>query len=311
MRLATTGLAAVPQVLVYGPPSGPMTEWQQVADLSEQLLLHLGQTGWQDLDPQQLQGGGGGDGGDSTLRLRGGGRSKRPAQRKGVEAEAEDGAGVSVHRPEAAFNVAVGQAVEVSGACRLADLHIASVGESSMPGPQGQSSLLPPLPHPTPCSPCHPPLAMGQVMTAEEGLEGCWFTGAIQALSGGWALVAYDELQESEEEGAGKLREWFPVPGQHQAAAPAEADGGAQHTVHATASGHELRPAPPAKASMLRPALAALRSGWVGWGRLAGILHHLACFLATRGLPRLPTCRPAEERRGCVAAAGRCVRFVH
>lgn len=91
-------------------------------------------------------------------------------------------------------------------------------------------------------------------MAAEEGLWGCWFTGSIQRLASGWALVAYDALTETAEEGSPPLREWFPVPGQRQqgdaplAGAPdGGSDGGGGHPVHSPLGAHQLRPKPPAQ----------------------------------------------------------------
>lgn len=90
-------------------------------------------------------------------------------------------------------------------------------------------------------------------MSAEEGLYGCWFAGRVQRVAGGWALVQYEELREGEEEGSPHLREWFPVPGQRQAAGGplagergGGADGGGGHTVHSQWETHQLRPTPPA-----------------------------------------------------------------
>lgn len=89
-------------------------------------------------------------------------------------------------------------------------------------------------------------------MSAEEGLYGGWFTGTIQRLAGGWALVAYDELREAEGDDSPPLREWFPIPGQRQqaggplaGAASGGPDGGGGHTVHGIWENHHLRPAPP------------------------------------------------------------------
>lgn len=106
---------------MYGPPSGPRSEWQQVADLSQQLLEHLELTGWRDLDPppQQEQPAGNGSDDGGTLRLRGGGsKRKRPASAAATAAAAPE-----IFRPEAAFPAAVGQAVEVRpllGSCFVA-----------------------------------------------------------------------------------------------------------------------------------------------------------------------------------------------
>ncbi|KAI7841298.1 hypothetical protein COHA_004917 [Chlorella ohadii] len=127
------------QVLVYGPPAQPCSEWQPVADLSAQLLEHLEQTGWRDLQPpparqqQQRQ-----QGEEGCLRLRGGGATKRKAA-AAAGGQAKGGAAAApIYRPDDVFEATVGQEVEV--------------------------------------------------MSAEEGLYGCWFTGTIQRLAGGWAL---------------------------------------------------------------------------------------------------------------------------
>jgi hypothetical protein len=104
--------------------------------------------------------------------------------------------------------------------------------------------------------------AVGQaveVMTAEEGLEGCWFGGTIQDLQGGWALVAYAALQESEEEGASPLREWFPLPGQRQGPPPSQPAGadGQPLAAHPAEAAPQLRPAPPPKVRCKRQGAAA------------------------------------------------------
>lgn len=137
------------QVLVYGPPAGPKSEWQVVADLSQQLLDHLRATGWRDLEQHSggtgLAQGAAGDGG--VLRLRGGGRRKRPAERREVteavhseqspaegtmqlpaganaaaappSTAAATGSAQPVFHPDGAFEASLGQAVEVSSAsCR-------------------------------------------------------------------------------------------------------------------------------------------------------------------------------------------------
>ena len=119
-----------PQVLVFGPPAGPTSEWQVVADLSVQLVEHLEATDWRDLDPeggaeqqqQQQQQGSVADADandEGVLRLRGGGKRRQPAKKQaaGGAAAAAAGAGAAedgpVCSPEAAFEPTVGQAVEV------------------------------------------------------------------------------------------------------------------------------------------------------------------------------------------------------
>lgn len=84
-------------------------------------------------------------------------------------------------------------------------------------------------------------------MTPEEGLEGCWFSATIRQLAGGWALVAYAELKESAEDSSPPLREWFPVPGQAQAAPPPRAAPGADGEPPNAVEGGAMRPVPPAE----------------------------------------------------------------
>lgn len=101
------------QVLVYGPPAEPRSEWQQVANLSGQLLDHLEHTGWRDLQPlapqeqQQQQ-----QGEEGCLRLRGGGRTKRKTSGAAGEAGVAD-ADAPIYRPDDVFAATVGQEVEV------------------------------------------------------------------------------------------------------------------------------------------------------------------------------------------------------
>ncbi len=87
-------------------------------------------------------------------------------------------------------------------------------------------------------------------MSPEEGLDGTWYSGAIRELRHGWALVAYDELKESEAEDSPPLLEWYPLPGQAQGPAPEARPPG---EVHAPASGPQLRPVPPPEASADTP----------------------------------------------------------
>lgn len=87
-------------------------------------------------------------------------------------------------------------------------------------------------------------------MSPEEGLDGTWYSGAIRELRHGWALVAYDELKESEAEDSPPLLEWYPLPGQAQGPAPEPRPPG---EVHAPASGPQLRPVPPPEASADTP----------------------------------------------------------
>ncbi|KAF5840322.1 hypothetical protein DUNSADRAFT_17166 [Dunaliella salina] len=58
-----------------------------------------------------------------------------------------------------------------------------------------------------------------EVMMDEEGLRHCWFSGTIILRMGKWVLVRYEDLMESDEHSAPKLREWFPLPGASKAAA--------------------------------------------------------------------------------------------
>jgi hypothetical protein len=77
--------------------------------------------------------------------------------------------------------------------------------------------------------------------------RGCWqkkpavcrFQGRVAELAAGFALVEYDELVDAEDSDE-RLREWFPVPGEHQDAAALPA-GRAMHA----ADGYQLRPRPP------------------------------------------------------------------
>ncbi len=263
----------MPQVLVYGPPAQPCSEWQPVADLSAQLLEHLEQTGWRDLQPpparqqQQRQ-----QGEEGCLRLRGGGATKRKAA-AAAGGQAKGGAAAApIYRPDDVFEATVGQEVEVrlcgvAGGCTPVKL----CEDCAMPRPASccswfiRSKGLPAvtcMPDPAArlaCCCSSQLLITGlllspapQVMSAEEGLYGCWFTGTIQRLAGGWALVAYDELREAEGDDSPPLREWFPIPGLRQqaggplaGAASGGPDGGAGHSVHGIWENHHLRPKPP------------------------------------------------------------------
>ena len=79
-------------------------------------------------------------------------------------------------------------------------------------------------------------------MSGEEGLQGSWFTGTINQLQHGFALVAYDELNVSEDSDE-KLQEWFPLPG------AAEEDMGLLGPTHDAHLGpdFQIRPPPPAE----------------------------------------------------------------
>jgi hypothetical protein len=81
-------------------------------------------------------------------------------------------------------------------------------------------------------------------------------------VSHAWVLVEYDELLESEEEGAGKLREWFAGPGARKM------DGGQLPGVHKRqwGRGFVVRPAPDPQASDCTQRPAA---------------NHTRCLLAT------------------------------
>lgn len=233
-------LPSLPQVLVYGPPARPSSEWQQVADLSTQLLAHLEQSGWRELAPPGEPAPGAGEAA-GCLRLRGGGSGKRKRS-SAAGAAAEE---APIFFLDAAFELRVGDVVEVRGwwgkprgpfaACRLSRsfARIPFSSQIALRAAPGNAGL--------------------QAMSAEEGLYGCWFAARVQRLAGGWALVQYDELREGEEEGSPQLCEWFPVPGQRQAAGGplagergAGADGGGGHTVHSQWQVHQLRPPPPA-----------------------------------------------------------------
>ncbi|KAL4425570.1 hypothetical protein ABPG75_009586 [Micractinium tetrahymenae] len=223
------------QVLVFGPPAGPKSEWQTVADLSQQLLDHLQATGWRDLEqPASLAAeagaaalGAAGDGG--VLRLRGGGKRKRPAQKREVT-EAEGGEHPPAEDGGQLPTAAAAAAAPEGAAPALAAAEPAAAAGQAQPvfHPEGAFEA-----------------AVGQaveVMSPEEGLVGSWFSGTIRELRQDWALVAYDELKESDAEDSPPLLEWFPLPGQPQGPAPEPRPPG---EVHGPASGAQLRPAPP------------------------------------------------------------------
>lgn len=77
-------------------------------------------------------------------------------------------------------------------------------------------------------------------MTDEEGLQGCWFAGAIAKLQHGFALIQYEELMD-EEDTSQHLKEWFALPGALEAEA---AKLGSMHEAH-TGPGYQIRPTPP------------------------------------------------------------------
>ena len=78
-------------------------------------------------------------------------------------------------------------------------------------------------------------------MNDEQGLQGCWFTGAVRRLHEGYGLVQYADLQ-TPDEGA-QLQEWFRIPGEVPGTLGAVQAG---HEVHHSLS-YKLRPAPPAQ----------------------------------------------------------------
>jgi len=79
-------------------------------------------------------------------------------------------------------------------------------------------------------------------MSGEEGLRGSWFTGTVTQLQHGFALVAYDELNVSEDSDE-KLQEWFPLPG---AVAKNQSLLGPTHDSNFGPDFH-IRPTPPAE----------------------------------------------------------------
>ena len=81
-----------------------------------------------------------------------------------------------------------------------------------------------------------------QVMSGEEGLQGSWFTGTINQLQHGFALVAYDELNVSEDSDE-KLQEWFSLPG---ATEDSQALLDPTHDAH-LGPDFQIRPPPPAE----------------------------------------------------------------
>ena len=90
---------------------------------------------------------------------------------------------------------------------------------------------------------CGTLLPVLQVMNDEQGLQGCWFTGAVRRLHEGYALVQYADLQ-TPDEGA-QLQEWFRIPGEVAGSLGAVQ---AEHEAHHSLS-YKLRPAPPAQVS--------------------------------------------------------------
>ena len=107
-----------------------------------------------------------------------------------------------------------------------------------------------------------------QVMNDEQGLEGCWFTGAVCRLHEGYALVQYADLQ-TPDEGA-QLQEWFRIPGEVVGTLAAAVQAG--HDAHHSLS-YKLRPAPPAQVSCWgqRAAVCWMLSNV--WLRLTSLLH--------------------------------------
>ena len=79
-------------------------------------------------------------------------------------------------------------------------------------------------------------------MSGEEGLRGSWFTGTVTQLQHAFALVAYDELNVSEDSDE-KLQEWFPLLG---AAAEDLSLLGPTHDANFGPDFH-IRPSPPAE----------------------------------------------------------------
>lgn len=87
---------------------------------------------------------------------------------------------------------------------------------------------------------------MLQIMADEEGLQGCWFAGAIRQLQHGFALVEYEELM-NEDDTSLHLKEWFALPRAN--AADAEKLG-SEYTAH-TGSEFQIRPPPPTQVLLL------------------------------------------------------------
>lgn len=77
-------------------------------------------------------------------------------------------------------------------------------------------------------------------MTDEEGLQGCWFTGAITKLQHGYARIQYEELMDEDDTNQ-HLEEWFPLPEAVEADA---ARLGSEHDAH-FGPGYQIRPVPP------------------------------------------------------------------
>lgn len=89
-------------------------------------------------------------------------------------------------------------------------------------------------------------VVLHQVMTDEEGLQGCCFAGTIVKLQIGFALVKYEHLMD-EADTDQHLQEWFPLPEAQQANI---AELGSQYGIN-TGPGVQIRPQPSVKVSLI------------------------------------------------------------
>ncbi|DBA85227.1 TPA: hypothetical protein ACH3X2_005930 [Trebouxia sp. C0005] len=208
------------QVRVHSPPVGCQTQWHTVVELSSKLKQILQEEDWQSVDklqtPVPLSAA-------EHLRLHGGAPSRRRSQISGATQQQMSPSQQSAQ--ETASPSHQKQATAPAQAETEAD--------------QQESSTSQPV-----SSPRHVYHAgdLVEVMSGEEGLRGSWFTGTITQLQHGFALVAYDELNVSEDSDE-KLQEWFPLP---EAVSENQSLLSPSHEVNFGPDFH-IRPAPPAE----------------------------------------------------------------
>ncbi|KAA6429373.1 MAG: hypothetical protein FRX49_00767 [Trebouxia sp. A1-2] len=207
-------------VRVHSPPVGCQTQWHTVVELSSKLKQILQEEDWQSVDklqtPVPLSAA-------EHLRLHGGAPSRRRSQISGATQQQMSPSQQSAQ--ETASPSHQKQATAPAQAETEAD--------------QQESSTSQPV-----SSPRHVYHAgdLVEVMSGEEGLRGSWFTGTITQLQHGFALVAYDELNVSEDSDE-KLQEWFPLP---EAVSENQSLLSPSHEVNFGPDFH-IRPAPPAE----------------------------------------------------------------
>ncbi|KAL0042386.1 hypothetical protein WJX77_010878 [Trebouxia sp. C0004] len=208
------------QVRVHSPPVGCQTQWHTVVELSSKLKQILLEENWQSIDKLQtsvpLSAA-------EHLRLRGGAPSGRRSQ-------TSDATQQQVSPPQQS-------AKETASPSHQKQATAPAQAETE--ADQQNSRISQPL-----SSPAHEYHAgeLIEVMSGEEGLQGSWFTGTVTQLQHGFALVAYHELNVSEDSNE-KLQEWFPLPG---AVAENQSLLGVNHDANFGPDFH-IRPQPPAE----------------------------------------------------------------